>query len=601
MKSTATSDDKGKNPGSTGRFPDPTVAIGNLRPICRLPEKSIESLASHLEKVQVAEGQSLVEKLKDRQYVYYLLDGKLTLTYNSGTSETLSQADDAAQNPLDRRIQGVSDIVSATACVLAKLPWRQLEEYLLQFAPNELDSNTLEVKDVLSSTCSDWMVRLLQSELLSALPPANIQEVMSAVEPLQVRKDETIIRQGDDPDHFYVIEKGQFTVTRHLESSGRDIQLAKLTTGDFFGEEALITGNKRGTTVKAASGGMVLKVHGDTFKRSIVEPTVYKMSSDTARKSLQEGRLIVDVREEEQFAAGAIPNSINLVLKLLRINSNQLDKDASYITASDEPNAAALAAFLLRVRGYDACSLSVPIEAFVTQHQINLVSVEPEKSSHKSVDVESDPASQQADMDAERSAEEISKLDKEHTGKADTPAAKEDYAHTVIGIGLADLLDELHGNDNAAQPDAAANDAGDEPHLREIHSQLPERAFNEQLGETVENLDFSKEQNVVEFDIERRRQQSKVDIESIIEEKVANIRTELEAEMQQELAKHKQAALKALKAHHQKLNKQFQLKQQKLTQNSKKLIALANKISQQKAEVEAARKSLRATPDKSAD
>ena len=77
--------------------------------------------------------------------------------------------------------------------------------------------------------------------------------------------------------------------------------------------------------------------------------------------------------------------------------------------------------------------------------------------------------------------------------------------------------------------------------------------------------------------------------------------TEIEAEMQQELAKHKQAALKALKHHQQKLNKQFLLKQQKLTQNSKKLIALANKISQQKAEVEAARDSLRALLPESGD
>ena len=98
---------------------------------------------------------------------------------------------------------------------------------------------------------------------------------------------------------------------------------------------------------------------------------------------------------------------------------------------------------------------------------------------------------------------------------------------------------------------------------------------------------------LVELDVGRNRQNSQEELNRLVEEKVTKIREELAQEMQRELAKHKQAALKVLKAQQQKLNNQFKAKQQNLVENSKKLVALANKISQQKAEVEAARKSLR--------
>ena len=315
-------------------FPDPFAVIKDLRPINRLPKQAIEKLAPHAEKVQINKGKSLLNTIKHREFVFFLLDGQLELTKENGESEPMSGQDSNALSALDRRTRGVSDIVCVEPCILAKLPWRHLEESLMQFAPNELESNTLEVKEILSSTSSDWMVRLLQSDLLAALPPANIQQVMSAVEPLQVKKDEVIIRQGDDPDHFYVAEKGQFAVLREVESSKREIQLAKLKSGDFFGEEALITGNQRSTTVKAITDGMVLKVHGDTFKRSIVEPTVVQLGNTATQERLAEDSRLIDVRESEQFSSGAIPDSINLVLKLLRINSNRLDKEIPYITAA---------------------------------------------------------------------------------------------------------------------------------------------------------------------------------------------------------------------------------------------------------------------------
>ena len=406
------------------KFPDPIKVIETLRPVNQLPPAAVEKLAELTEKCTVEPGVSITEIIKDRAFVCYLIVGSLQIVEHGKNSEVIRFDHDDAKNALDRRIQDSSDIVAAEQSILAKIPWGKLEDLLLEFAPSNLDS-TLEVKEILATTCSDWMVRLLQSELLSGLPASNIQQVMSAVEPLQVRPEEMIIHQGDAPDHFYIIEKGEYGVIRHAEKSGRDIQLAKLKPGEFFGEEALITGNERGTSVKALSEGMLLKVHGDTFTKAIVEPTVSRVGASDVLDQIQAGAVMLDVREPERFNAGAVPASQNLVLKLLRINSNQLDKETHYVTAADEPNAAALAAFLLRVRGFEVVSLDGSIENYATSNEITLESSN--GSSNEDL-TKSEQINNPSDLDAQGkpTLAEITKLAKEHQDADDSPVDKAD-------------------------------------------------------------------------------------------------------------------------------------------------------------------------------
>ena len=447
------------------------------------------------------------------------------------------------------------------------------------------------------------MVRLLQSELLSGLPAANIQQVMSAVEPIQVRQDELIIQQGDAPDHFYIVEKGEFCVIRHVETSGRDVQLAKLKAGDFFGEEALITGNKRGTSVKAASAGLLLKVHGDTFTQSIVEPTVARVSAGEASTQLKAGAILLDVRESERFEAGKLPGSENLVLKLLRINSNQLDKNLQYVTVADEPNAAALAAFLLRVRGFDVTSLDVSLETYASANNLTLAT-STTSNQDDAADITSEDELALDETVAKPTLEQINALAQEHAGIDDAPADKEDYAHTVTGIGLADLIEELHGDSNDSAEHATEPVLGhklEQPQFSDLHGQIgSEDEFNGDLGDTLENPAKRNNSKVVKLEVSNDENSSGVDIDQLVEKKVAKIRDELRREMETELAKQKNAALTVLKNQQQKLAYQYRLKQKSLLENSKKLIALANKISRQKAEVQAARKALAEASEKNA-
>jgi CRP-like cAMP-binding protein len=80
---------------------------------------------------------------------------------------------------------------------------------------------------------------------------------------------EIIIRQGDDGDCMYVIQEGEVEVLR--ESGDREIRLAVLKAGDFFGEMAIFEREVRAATVRAVGQVRALTVDKKGFLRRIHE------------------------------------------------------------------------------------------------------------------------------------------------------------------------------------------------------------------------------------------------------------------------------------------------------------------------------------------
>jgi CRP-like cAMP-binding protein len=70
------------------------------------------------------------------------------------------------------------------------------------------------------------------------------------IEPGQV-----IFREGEEGDCAYFIYGGEFAVTR--EENGAEKVIARLSTGQYFGEMALIGNESRNATVRAVTPGRV--------------------------------------------------------------------------------------------------------------------------------------------------------------------------------------------------------------------------------------------------------------------------------------------------------------------------------------------------------
>jgi flavin-dependent dehydrogenase len=78
---------------------------------------------------------------------------------------------------------------------------------------------------------------------------------------------EVIVRQGEVGDCMYVIQSGKVEVVR--EHEGKEIRLAELGEGDFFGEMALFEKDVRSATVRPLGDVRVLTVDRKMFLRKI--------------------------------------------------------------------------------------------------------------------------------------------------------------------------------------------------------------------------------------------------------------------------------------------------------------------------------------------
>jgi len=83
------------------------------------------------------------------------------------------------------------------------------------------------------------------------------------------RDGEIIIRQGEQGNCMYVVQRGRVEVVQHSDRGEQ--HLAFLNPGDFFGEMSVFEKEARSATVKAAGEAMVLKVDKKTLLRRIKE------------------------------------------------------------------------------------------------------------------------------------------------------------------------------------------------------------------------------------------------------------------------------------------------------------------------------------------
>ena len=81
------------------------------------------------------------------------------------------------------------------------------------------------------------------------LTPGTLSTIADSMTPVQYNQGDTIIRQGDVGDLFYVIREGEVEVLVSDESGDRVVQT--LEQGNYFGEVALMTDQPRNATIRA--------------------------------------------------------------------------------------------------------------------------------------------------------------------------------------------------------------------------------------------------------------------------------------------------------------------------------------------------------------
>lgn len=98
------------------------------------------------------------------------------------------------------------------------------------------------------------ITRILRNvPLLQKLTDQEHARIASLLEEKTYSCNQTIIKQGQQSDGFFIIYKGEVVVTRRNKDDEKDVELGRLGTGDYFGEAGLLSNAPRGATVTATT------------------------------------------------------------------------------------------------------------------------------------------------------------------------------------------------------------------------------------------------------------------------------------------------------------------------------------------------------------
>ena len=609
---------------------DRAAALRHLVPINRLPPENLEVLVAVAEFQTAFDGQIIYVQGHQDGYVHYLIDGTVELLWNGTSVKRLPADSKAARRALDKPGRKRHTVRAVSNCTVVRFPRaefdRQLDEGNLRTGPRQV-----EVSEIAAEKSSNWMIKMLQSELFERLPAINIQKVFGRMQRIGVAADEIVVRQGDPGDYYYVIERGYCEVSRTIPG-GKEIHLADLGAGDVFGEAAIIADDVRNASVTMLSDGTLMRLSAADFNELIREPLLRGVDAQGALDAVADGAQWVDLSYPEIYARHVLKCSRNIPFNVLRLQAAKLERSGNYIVCGNNPKESAVGAFLLIERGFQADYLDGTVAALFETHADAFAAARPTAGATdggRVVEFPGLPAAQPADSTApseesdmdepqpeetnlENTIEKIDRLysQKEWEAEARSRVAVEKYAQTSTGQHLADLIDEIHENQEDL-PSPGSNDtgvadgasglspggvfdvapdtgrsasAGDSSVLLVdtrapmpvTHNEILDDSLfdeSEDLAQIVQDFEFRIRDYVENTTYKRLH-----DVEQSYQEKLNRLRkaAAIEVRKRQELAR-------------QRYETQYKKKELQLRAHYKKLMALANKISKQKAQLQQAK------------
>ena len=125
------------------------------------------------------------------------------------------------------------------------------------------------------TTYNEWV-----AQAFPRLSKAALASASNRLQTIRFQAGDVVIRQGDEPDRFYIIANGEVDVMRHT-AEGADVHLATLRRGEVFGEMGILEETRRTADVRAHSDLEVLALDWRDFK------DLLDASDPTARDFMQ--------------------------------------------------------------------------------------------------------------------------------------------------------------------------------------------------------------------------------------------------------------------------------------------------------------------------
>jgi formylglycine-generating enzyme required for sulfatase activity/chromosome segregation ATPase/CRP-like cAMP-binding protein len=331
--------------------------LRKLVPLNTLTEDTLAELMDSVGFEKVAKGDYIFHAGDTDPERIYLLSGKLGVIEAGKEIDTVVAGTNMARYPVAHHIPRKYSVQAKTKVEVVRIGNHLLSDLLSR------GGNTLyQVEELNTDSEDDWMSQLLLSPIFQRIPAANIQNIMMRMEEMPVIAGEVVIRQGDEGDYFYLINRGQCSITK--EGKGGDItEIATLGPGDSVGEESLLSGQKRGSTVSMMTDGVLFRLEKKDFIEYIKLPLANSISYDVAKEKVAKGAIWLDVRSALEFERTHIPQSKNIPFNELRSKLSGLDSSKTYVVYCNDGLVSSTAVYLLMERDLDGFVLERGLES----------------------------------------------------------------------------------------------------------------------------------------------------------------------------------------------------------------------------------------------
>ena len=327
--------------------------LATLAPLAGLSPERLAELAGMAKVERGSRGADPLQGKDEAPQSVFLLSGELLLAFEGGGTLVVVGGTEETRQPLNRQKQRLArtkaitdvDLLTIEDDVLDILAtWDQVA------AAGAEGSMGQAVRSDARLVTGAFSLSNLRSGVFSQLPVAHIDELLRRFERVKAARGDTVIREGDEGDYYYVIESGRFQVERLV--GGAKVVLAELKSGDAFGEEALVSEAKRNASVLSLGDGELLRLDRKRFNELLREPLLRRVAFEDAAEKVRRGALWLDVRYPSEYQYDKLPGAINVPLAEVRNMFEVLDRSKEYVAYCQSGRRSAAAAFLFAQRGF---------------------------------------------------------------------------------------------------------------------------------------------------------------------------------------------------------------------------------------------------------
>lgn len=332
---------------TTTQPPLTTEQIQRFIPFDELSAHAVSELLPHFRAYSLDDKKILFKRGEKDDECHFLLAGSIDLADDQFRITQVKGDDDEnflaldASHPIHRHAA-----ISQSPCQLFAIKrqylelittWSELRQAFGQEEENE----------------HDWLESLLTSELFNRIPPGNIQKLLTRFNEREVSLGEEIIREGEEGHECYVIKSGKAIVSRKVNN--RQETLAALSSGDLFGEDALVSNLPRNASITMSSNGALMVLTKDDFDTLLKKPVIEYVSENELNALIDEGEtgtVLLDVRLPQEVAVSPVLRATAIPLAQLRNRLHELSKAFVYVISGE--GRAEAAAYILSEAGYQA-------------------------------------------------------------------------------------------------------------------------------------------------------------------------------------------------------------------------------------------------------